>query len=193
MRRFVEGPPLPSTYTTVTNGARFAPLHAAAIRLFEDLAATYACDVHDTFVHAETRPIAHARPPITLIPSGAGAPLAVAFLSPIGIVLKCGWWYSDVLPSCSCDACDLTAASEADRLIGLCRAVVAGGFQESLRTPLFGMAKQSHTFQMSSGAGSGWSVLPRATARQRRGAWPSESAWKPWDLRVRAASVGPPG
>ena len=194
MRRFVEGPPLPSAYTTVTNGARFAPLHAAVIALFEDLAATYACDVHDTLARPETqRAIAHARTPITLIPSGAGAPLAVAFLSPIGVVLTCGWWYSDVSPSCSCDACDMTAASEAERMIGMCRAVVAGGFQEAIRTPLFGMAKQSHVFQMSSGSASGWSAVPRATARQRRGAGPSESAWKPWELRVRAASVGPPG
>ena len=163
MERFVVGPPLPSGYTTVTNGARFAPLHAAAVVLFENIAATYACEMQDSFAHSEARrPLAHARQPITMVPSGGGAPLAVAFLAPIGVLLKCGWWYSDVLPSCSCDACDMTADSEAERMQELCRAVVAGGFQESLRTPLFGMAKLSHVFRSPAGSESGGSVLPRA-------------------------------
>ena len=194
MGRFLEGPPLPRAYTTVTNGARFAPLHAAAVALFEDLAANYSCEVHESFVHDETRrPLAHARPPITLLPAGAGAPLAVAFLAPMGVMLKCGWWYVDVLPSCSCDACGMTADTEAARLQEMCRAVVGGGFQESLRTPLFGMAKQSRVFKTAAGSRSGWSVLPRAEARRLRRAKPGESAWKPWELRVRVASVGAPG
>ena len=185
---------MPIAYTTVTNGARFAALHAAAVAIFEDLAANYWCEVHESFAHDDTRrPLAHARSPITLLPAGAGAPLAVAFLAPIGVLLKCGWWYDDILPSCSCDACDMTADTEAKRLREMCRAVVAGGFQESLRTPVLGMAKQSRVFQTSAGSRSGWSVLPRAEARRLRGSRPSESAWKPWELRVRAASVGAPG
>ncbi|HYW32593.1 MAG TPA: DUF6226 family protein [Gemmatimonas sp.] len=191
MRRFAEGAPLPSAYTTVTDGARFAPLHAAALALFGDLGSTFSCESLDSFTHDDARgPQTHARPPITLVPTGGGAPLAMAFIAPIGVMLTCGWWYSDVFPSCSCDACALTADSEAERLTELCRAVVAGRFQEALRTPLFGMAKQSHAFQTATGSRSGWSVLPRAEARRLRGARPSKSAWKPWELRVRTSTVG---
>jgi hypothetical protein len=150
--------------------------------------------VRDSFLHEATgRPLAHARPPITLVPAGTGAPLAVAFLAPIGIILKCGWWFFEDLPSCSCDACDITADTEAERLRELCHAVVAGGFHESLRTPLFGMAKQTHDFQSAAGSRSGWSVLPRAMARRLRGSRPSQSAWTPWELQVRASSAGAPG
>lgn len=186
MRHRVSTPSLPSAYTTVTDGERFAELHAAAASLFERLAATHVCVVSGHLGDARGLPptVTHARPPITLTPRGGGAPLSVAFLSPIGVWIRCGWWYAEGFPSCACDACGLTVDGEAEKLTHLCESVVAGGFQESLEIPRwFGEATQSHSFTLHGALRGGSSVLPRALARERWRGGPAVSAWQPWERR----------
>ena len=183
-------------YTTVTNGERFAPLHTAVLALFADLGLRYDVAVSQAFEQTPSlSAFEHTRPPITLLPAGGGAPLAVAFPSDISLALRCGWWHADVFPSCTCDGCGLTLAHEAERFADMCFAVVAGGFQEALSTVpvLDGMAQLSHTFTGPSGIRSGGTTLRPATAVQLLGTRPAESMWKPWAPRVRVAGIRAPG
>ena len=180
-------------YATVTDEERFAPLRTAALGLFSDLAQLYEVTASATFeASASMSLILHSYPPITLIPLGSGAPLSVAFPSAVSLVLRCGWWYANAFPWCSCDACNLTLAHEAERLARVCASVVAGGFHEAIDTSpsWHGMSQVSHAFIGASGGGSGQTAIPSALAARMRGARPAVSAWAPWVRRVRVATIG---
>ena len=196
MREFDEEELDDDPYSTVTNDARFAPLHTAALALFADLAQQFEVTVSQSFEQTVSlSPVVHTRPPITLQPAGGGAPLAIAFSSEISVALRCGWWHADVFPSCTCDGCGLTLTHEVERLAELCLAVVAGGFQEALDTaPVSGgMAQLSHRFEGPTGVRSGGTAVRPATAAQMRGSRAAASHWAPWVPRVRAAGIHAPG
>ena len=196
MREFEDEEPGDDPYTTVTNGERFAPLHTAVLALFADLAERYEVTVSQTFEQTPAlTAIAHAQPPITLLPTGGGAPLAVAFSSEFSLVLRCGWWHADEIPSCSCDGCGHTLENETERLIEMCLAVVAGGFQEELNTTAAwdGTAQLRYTFFGPTGGSSGGTSLRSAIAVLMRGARPAKSTWAPWLPRVSAAGIRAPG
>lgn len=171
-------------------------MRTAALSLFADLAAQYDVTLSATFVSLPTMsPLEHAYPPLTLRPVNRGAVISVAFPSAVSLVLRCGWWHVESFPSCACDGCDLTLAHEAERLVELCVAVVAGSFQQGPETaPVWhGSARLSHTFSSASRAGSSQTALPPRQAAFLRGSRPPESSWMPWVARVRVASVGAPG
>ena len=179
--------PSPEEYSRVTNADRFRPLHQHALDLLVRLQASYDVTQSDTFalVPGLMRPFAHARPPVTLTPAAAdAAPIAIAFTAFPGLVVRCGRWHSAPFPSYGCDACDETAAGEAERLEDLLGKVVAGLFVEEIRMPLLGDARLYGSFgdRTPSGALSaqGWITVSRDVARVLRGDGPRRIQWRPW-------------
>ncbi len=127
-----DGPPA-DTYSVDTHPERFAPLHLVADALIEHLAATY--DVQISRQPACARDF--LRPPefervARLSPNDPdAAPLTFGFTTYPGIFLHAGLLHDFVYPICGCDACDETAAGQADQLEWHVLAVVAGHYREA--------------------------------------------------------------
>lgn len=187
--------PLPEAYSRVTDPERFRPLHALALALVDRLAADYDVARTDTFaLLPDTRSFEHARAPVTLTPLAAeAAPVAIAFSTFPGLVVRYGRWLADPFPTCGCDACGETAAREGERLEALLRDVVAGRFREALTFPLFGDAELRWALgDIATHAGHGserFRTLPRDQARTLRSGGPGRIQWQPWPRRRCGAPV----
>ena len=181
--------PPPEAYSRVTNPGRFRPLHAFALEMADRLAAGY--DVARTEAFAPppgVAPFEHARPPVTLTPSTpAAAPVAIAFTTFPGVIVRYGRWLAEPFPSCGCDACGETAGGEGARLEELLGDVVAGRFTEELTIPLLGEARLRWTLGGGGHRSAGMRRLPRARARTLRGAGPRRVRWQPWPPRMAPA------
>src|SRR5688572_30500627 len=135
--------PRPEAYSRVTDPERFQPLRTLALTIVDRLTGDYDVTRTESFASLpDMRPFEHARPPVTLTPLLSGAaPIAIAFTTFPGLLVRYGRWLADSFPACGCDACGETAAREGERLEDLLREVVAGRFHEELRIPLFRDAK----------------------------------------------------
>lgn len=188
----------PKAYSQVTNRRRFRLLHPIAVDLLERLGAEYDASRAEGFDLLPGMPlIEHARPPATLTPvRSTAAPIAVAFTTFPGLVVRCGRWLVECFPACGCDACRETAEEEADRLQTLLREVVVGRFREKLTIPLFGDARLTSalgalsTSPGRSGGAARVLVLPRAHARTLRRGGPPMVQWQPWPTRPPGTLVG---
>ncbi len=199
-----EGPP-PEAYSRVTNPERFEPLIPVVLKIIDQLAETYDVERTEAYGldpklerHAEL-----ARPTIRLRPrSKHAAPIAVAFTSFPGVLIRFGEWYTEPFPSCGCDACDETADSEIESVTEMIHTVTRGGFREAIRAPLlpfWGNPWRAREFR-SPGRGRFRSRSLSYTPLMRKGAsreidktelgeWVSprqrvkEIDWEPWPLR----------
>jgi hypothetical protein len=181
-----EGPD-PESYSRVTNFERFRPLHAFALDLIDRLTAEYDVVQSNSFaLRFGMSAFDQARLPVTLTPpKPEAAPVTIAFTNFPSLVVCYGRWASDEFPSCGCDACAETADREEERLDGLIRDVVAGGFREETRIPLFfGHATLRYEFgEIGSRYRSGGSFLSRDQARGLLAGGAPRVQWQPWERR----------
>lgn len=187
--------PLPAAYSRVTDPERFRPLHALALALADRLTAEFDVVRTDAFALLPgMQPFEHARPPVTLTPAAPeAAPVAIAFTTFPGLVVRCGRWLDDSFPSCGCDACSETAADAGARLDGLAADVVAGRFREELAIPWFGdarlrWARGDLAARADRHREEAFRLLPRAQARALRGSGPPRVRWQPWPRRAAGAA-----
>jgi hypothetical protein len=181
---------------------RFRPLHAHALRLLARLENTYEVTRSGTFPSSpsalfpasalEELMAVAASPPVLLTPRlRQAAPLAVAFTTPPGLLVRCGRWhdapFGAPVYSGAGDDPWVTAASETERLDDLVGKVIDGLFAEAVRLPLVGSARVSAAFGDGTPreglGGEGWGTIPRAHARALIGAGPRAVRWRPWPRR----------
>jgi hypothetical protein len=180
-----EGPP-PEAYSRVTDPERFRPLHDVALRLIDELDATFDIERHEGYdLDQELEKSELARPTIKLMPRDAdAAPIVIAFIAFPGLRVRFGHWRIEPFPECGCDACDETADGEAARLSELVDAVTAGRFREAIRLPPTGDALQESGFWSQNGRSSMRERLDRSQALQiLAGSARSSFEWKSWPRR----------
>lgn len=132
-QRWGENGPPPDTYSVLTHPERFAGLHEVARALISHLEATYDVQVDDgpsTSADLLWQP-ERVDQSVRVTPRNPGAaPMTFVLTQPPGVIVHAGVLHDFVFPPCSCDACDETAESAADRLEMLVFAVAAGGYSE---------------------------------------------------------------
>jgi hypothetical protein len=176
-----DGPPK-EAYSRVTDAERFRPLHAAALRMLEELERTFAVErTEGTRLDPELEggvPPSHAT--VRLAPlDPAAAPITVAFTSFPGLRVRAGRWLVRGFPSCGCDACDETAEGEIERLRELVADVTGGRFTESVSLPLAGSGWYEHVLG-ARWADRGRSRLTRSRARELIGSGRRRIEWAAW-------------
>ncbi|WP_435749065.1 DUF6226 family protein [Microbacterium sp. PMB16] len=119
--RWAGGSPPEDAYSRVSHPERFAPVVSVVDALVEHLETWYDVDVERRDGEAEAR-VVHLRPT-----TGAAITLT-ATASSVGI--EAGALFRDMMPSCTCDACDETAETVADQLEETVLAIAAGGLRE---------------------------------------------------------------
>jgi hypothetical protein len=127
-----EGPPS-DTYSVDTHPERFAPLRAVSDALIDHLIATYDVRVdHDSANAADFVRRTDFLRVTRLIPADpAAAPLTFGFTGYPGVVIHAGLLHDFSYPDCGCDACDETAAGQADLMEWHVLAVAAGRYREA--------------------------------------------------------------
>jgi hypothetical protein len=169
----------PEAYGRVTDAARFAPLHAVADALVEELASAYDVRVETgtDLDEAEYAAGADVERVVSLVPVNADAsPLRFVFTRFPGVVLGFGRWSSESFPSCGCDACDEDPDELARELTARCRAVVAGHLRESLR----GGIKPWLTTEFATGTWASRSGHVVSRQRYRALGGRATHEWRPW-------------
>jgi uncharacterized protein DUF6226 len=186
-----DEPPF-EAYSRVTNAGRFRALHPIALDLLQRLAAEYDVSRSADFdLLPGMEPFEHARPPVRLTPAGVtGAPIAIAFTTFPGLLVRCGRWLVESFPSCGCDACGEMAEAEGERLQRLLDDVVAGRFREEITIPLLGRARLAWALGGGAAAAtrSAWSVVSRRRARALVVDGAREVQWHPWVRRLHGTS-----
>ena len=181
-----EGPPL-EAYSRVTDAERFGSLHRVAAELLDRLEREFDAKRAEGYgLDPELeQSIKLARPSVSLVPREAGAaPIVVAFSDFPGIVVRCGRWCTAAFPTCGCDACDETAASEVERLESMIDNLTAGRFREAIKIPADGAAWQEYEFWSVGGRCAQRSQIDRARAQQLVAEGDGSSYdWGPWPRR----------
>src|SRR5262245_12869446 len=143
----IDGPP-PEAYSRVTDPERFRPLHNVALRLLEQLEASFNVERFAGYGFDNELEVGDLeRPTVRLVPrEQKAAPLAIAFTTFPGLRVRVGRWLTDGFPQCGCDACDETADDEAIRLASLVDAVTAGRVREGVSLPPAGTSWQESEY-----------------------------------------------
>ena len=174
-------PPLPESYSRITNPERFAPLQTRAHELLAKLASEYAVDVIET-AGDDTQVFDQLGPGIlktvTLRPrSRNSAQLRMAFTDFPGVTVEFGVGTKVGFPACGCDACNEQPETEAERLEWMVENLVAGRFTERVR----GLFRKRFEYSTWSDVGreAGFQVLskndPRRSLPRRTFHW---SQWQ---------------
>jgi hypothetical protein len=184
----MDSPP-DDTYSVTSNLERFRPLHAVADALVAWLVETFDVAVTDD-PEAVAQSIGARIPAsraVRLDPADASAAaLTLVFTDFPGVVLHAGVTCTVHLPPCGCDACDETWQNGAEELEFTVRAVVGGGFSESIA----GRARPTFHYQldvpgvgtrgMTGSPGADWTAERIAAARDRLS---GSRSWSPWSAR----------
>ena len=186
------GEPLDDAYTRFTNQERFRPLHGWALEAVARLHREYEVvrdEGEGMDARLERAPL--ARPTIRLTPiQDTGAPITVAFPAVPGLEVRAGRWFTDVFPSCHCDACDEEPEEEFQRFSELLDDVVAGRFREAMRRQPEGTGWSSHEFRGGERRSSGGSLVSRSEAAGTLGGETEIAVeWQPWQARAGAESA----
>lgn len=171
----------------MTHPERFAPLHDVADALIAFVSDGYDVRVEEgADVAAGSRlraeQIIRAVRITPLTPDAA--PLTFVFTDFPGVIVMAGVLLDAPFPTCGCDACDETAASQTDELESLVFAVVEGGFGEAY--PVGAAWRYAHAIVAPDGASSSSGMgdmgreyaLRLEAAAHRLAALPR--GWQPW-------------
>jgi hypothetical protein len=182
-----EGPPL-RAYSRVTNPERFRPLHNVALRLLEQLEATFKVERFEGYGLDHELEVGNLeRPTVRLVPRDSrAAPLAIAFTTFPGLRVRFGHWLTHGFPQCGCDACAETADDETTRLEALIDAVTTGRFREGVSLPPDGDGWRESEYWLPSGHRySNRSPVDRGLVPEALAGMKSSSLhWLPWPQRV---------
>jgi hypothetical protein len=127
-----DGPPV-ETYSVDTHPERFAPLHLVADALIDHLTQIYDVRIdHDPANAADFVRRTDFLRVTRLTPADpAAAPITFGFTAYPSVILHAGLLHDFSYPDCGCDACDETAAGQADLLEWHVLAIAAGNYREA--------------------------------------------------------------
>ena len=184
-------------YSRVTKPERFRPLHSAMLEVLARLENDFDVERTEGYgLDAELeRGLKPARPHVRLDPRDPeAAPIAVVFSTFPGLNVRFGRWFSELFPSCGCDACDESAESEIERLNEMVDDVVAGRFREAIRRPLIsfrGTGWRETRFWSSDGRRTNRSRVDGLRSREMTGGRRRlDLNWKPWRRRRTTRNEG---
>ena len=181
-----DGESKPQEYSRVTNPERFAVLHEAADRLLDELTARYTVERREA-----AEPLGETGDrvrTVRLIPRmPAAAPLAVAFTTFPGVVLRLGRWYEESMPACGCDACDEQPADLITDMRTQVEALIEGGLWERVRRGVTGSYSETRLVGPRFRNGRETLLDPREARAARRGGFAAPVQWAPWPKRSTAA------
>lgn len=180
-----EGPPPEDSYSVDSQPERFAPLHEVVEALVVHLRMVYDVEVVEgAEVAADlVRPVGEVVRATRVQPRDRScAALTFVLTSYPAVVLHAGLLHDVTLPGCGCDACDSTWESEADELEQLVRAVVSGGFHETVDRGLHRWVgyRWATPDQGSSGRTRADSIDARRVRAARRQLRRVRRGWAPW-------------
>ncbi|MCY4115252.1 MAG: DUF6226 family protein [Chloroflexi bacterium] len=182
--------PQDPAYSRLTNAERFQPLHSAMLEIIGRLENDFDVERTDGYgLDAELEQgLDPARLHVRLSPSNHdAAPIAVVFSTFPGLHVRFGRWYSELFPSCGCDACDESAEGEIERLTEMVEDVVAGRFFEAIRCPLVSFRRtgwRETKFWSSVGIRAQRSRVDGLRAREMAGGRRRlDLIWEPWRRR----------
>ena len=180
-----ESPP-EDAYSRETHPERFAPVLSVVDALIDHLETWYVVDVERRTDDVGT-PVTHLRP-------STGAPITLRSTDG-GIVVEAGALFRQRMPGCTCDACDETAETVADRLEETVLAIAAGGLREVF--PI-GRQRWMHTriLNLDGGGGSSSGAPDPSLSSERLDAAAKDLGrlrdgwWPAWTLRPgRSAQI----
>ena len=123
--RWEGGSPPEDSYSRVSHPERFAPVLSVVDALVEHLETWYDVDVE---LDVERRDGGADARVVHLRPTTGATITLTATTESVGI--EAGALFRDIVPSCTCDACDESAESVADQLEETLLAIAAGGLRE---------------------------------------------------------------
>jgi hypothetical protein len=188
-RRWGDEEPPEKSYSVDSHPERFAGIHLVTKALIEHLTAVYDVDVTSGPGCAADLlgPVQDAVDAVRVTPRGPGtASLTFVFTGYSGVTVHAGVLHDFSFPGCGCDACDETAASEADRLEMLVLAVAAGGYSE--RYPLGSRRWVEYGLTAVDGSAAEWGrsepgSVPDARLRDAEARLRDiVDGWRPWPL-----------
>ncbi|MFF2317382.1 DUF6226 family protein [Arthrobacter sp. NPDC058097] len=181
-----DGPP-EDAYSVLNHPERFAALHDVAHALIAHLTATFDVEVDDnqSTINDLLRQPEAVVESVRVTPRKAGtASLTFVLTQPPGVIVHAGVLHDFAFPPCSCDACDETAESAADRLELLVLAVTAGGYSE--RYPVgwrrwlgYGLTAADGSAE-ESGQGDPGSIVPDRLRSAKARLRDVPNGWLPW-------------
>lgn len=119
--RWSGGSPPEDAYSRVSHPERFAPVLSVVDALVDHLETWYTVDV-DRRTDGPGTHVVHLRPT-----TGAAITLRATAES---VEIEAGALFRELVPGCTCDACDETAETVADQLEETLLAIAAGGLRE---------------------------------------------------------------
>ena len=176
------GPP-DEAYSRVTDPQRYAPLHAVARDVLDDLQRRFDVTAHAS---SELDPNKTGQAPVTtLVPSDPdSSPLSVTFTAFPGLVLSLGHTMREPIPECGCDACDETVEDCAELLDEIVEAVINGSFGERIVRDHDGVWHETWR-STEVGSRSNRSLLSAAAAQKLSGTLGSDDVrWAPWPKKT---------
>ena len=175
-----EGPP-EEAYSRVSRDieALYAGLHAIVAQQVAELMRAYDVTDRGLTLAEQTRLGPHDRGVAIAAVDPASSPLLLGFPTSPGVAVAFGHWGGGrQVPSCECDACDLSLAEAVEELNQVIAQVV-GGFTE--RVGRSGL-RVTHELLFRDPQGEAKSWLDRPEAR-RLGLRRSTIVWAPWPRR----------
>ncbi|MEV6346977.1 DUF6226 family protein [Actinoplanes sp. NPDC051851] len=164
-----------------TDPDRFLRLHEAAETLLDDLNERYQVERREA-----KEPLgldeALART-VRLIPrTPTAAPLAIQFTD-TGLLLHCGRWWAEALPTCACDDCDEDPARLGEMLRAHASALVEGGLWERVRRGMSGSFYETRLIGVGVKSDQEGPLSAAGARDARRGGFAAAVQWSPWQLR----------
>lgn len=121
--RWAGGSPPDDAYSRVSHPVRFAPVLTVVEALVDHLETSYVVDVDRRDGEADAR-VVHLRPT-----TGAAITITISATGE-SVGIEAGALFQEIVPGCTCDACDESAESVADQLEETLLAIAAGGLRE---------------------------------------------------------------
>lgn len=176
------GPP-DEAYSRVTDPQRYAPLHAIARDVLDDLQRRFDVTAHSS---SELDPNKTAQAPVTtLVPTNPNSsPLSVTFTAFPGLFISFGRTMREPIPVCGCDACDETLEECGEFLRDLVETVVTGSFGERIVHDSEGVWHQTWRSTNARSSSGRTRVTAEEARALREGLGSDNARWSPWPPKL---------
>lgn len=175
------GPP-DEAYSRVTDPQRYAPLHAIARDVLDDLQRRFDVTAHAS---SELDPNRTTQAPVTTLapPDPGASPLSVTFTAFPGLVVRFGRTQREPIPECGCDACDETVDDCASLLREIIDAVTAGAFGERIIQAADGRWHERWRVTELGSRSNRTPVTAEKALLLRQELGSDDARWAPWPAR----------
>lgn len=176
------GPP-DEAYSRVTDPQLYAPLHAIARDLLDDLQRRFDVTAHAS---SELDPNRITQAPVTtLVPSNPkSSPLSITFTAFPGLIVGFGLTIREPIPVCGCDACDETVEECEELLLDIVDAVATGSFGERIVRDSDGVWHQTWRSTKARSSSGRTLVTAEETDALREKLGSDDARWAPWPSKL---------